>query len=233
MKGREMVDWLLVEYYFDLKGFAHKELFNECLYVWEVLARLPGYLERQARGMNNGTVSSGAYIENKESVFIGEGSVVEPGAYIKGPCIIGKNCVVRHGAYIRGNFICGDSCVIGHDTEIKQAVFLNGVHAAHFAYLGDSVLGNGVNLGAGTKCANLRLDRANVQVRKEGGFIDTGMHKLGAVMGDGVQTGCNSVMNPGVFLGKDVVCHPNTTVSGFVPSNHVVSSGVKSVISKR
>lgn len=219
-------------YFFDTKTFAHRDLLNGDFFVWEVLTKLPEYLTG-IKGSLKGTISSQAYLLNPETIIIGEGSVVEPGAYIKGPCIIGKNCMIRHGAYIRGFFICGDGCVIGHDTEIKNTLFLDGVHAAHFAYLGDSILGNHVNLGAGTKCANLRMDQGNIKIQREGASFDSGLRKFGAVMGDGAQTGCNSVTNPGTLLGKEVICYPGTTVSGFVPSNHIVKAASGSLIKKR
>ena len=145
---------------------------------------------------------SRSFLINPELISIGKGTVIEPGAYIKGPCIIGENCTVRHGAYIRGDFIAGNNCVIGHDTEVKNCVMLNDARAGHFAYLGDTVVGNDVNLGAGTKCANLKLDGRPIIVHCEGTRIATGVKKFGAILGDGAQTGCNTVTNPGTLLEK-------------------------------
>jgi bifunctional N-acetylglucosamine-1-phosphate-uridyltransferase/glucosamine-1-phosphate-acetyltransferase GlmU-like protein len=140
-----------------------------------------------------------------DAIFIGPGAVVEPGALIKGPSIIGTRTEVRQGAYIRGKCIIGDGCVVGHTSEMKSSVMLNGAKAGHFAYIGDSILGNDANLGAGTKLANLKLDNRTVRVTVKGAYIDTNLRKFGAVIGDGVEIGCNTVTNPGALLGKN--CH--------------------------
>ena len=155
-------------------------------------------------------------------ISIGQGSVIEPGAYIQGPCVIGKNCIVRHGAYIRGNVLTGDDCLIGHDTEVKQAILFNKARPAHFAYIGDSILGNGVNLGAGVKCANFKLDHSSIQLNISGKLVATGMRKLGALIGDGSQIGCNSVTNPGTLIGQEVRCYPCLTLQGFIPSRSLI-----------
>jgi len=149
-------------------------------------------------------------------ISIGQGVLIEPGAYIKSPTIIGDQTEVRHGAYIRGYCLIGANCVVGHVTEVKNSIFLNGAKAGHFAYLGDSILGNQVNLGAGTKLANLRFIKGEVSINTPKGLIKTGLRKLGAILGDQVQTGCNSVTNPGTLLGKKSMVIPNTTVpSGY------------------
>jgi NDP-sugar pyrophosphorylase family protein len=157
-----------------------------------------------------------AYLVNPELISIGEGTIVEPGAYIRGPCIIGRNCHIRHAAYIRGNVLVGDRCVVGHATELKSCILLNHARAAHFAFVGDSILGNDVNLGAGVKCANLRLDETPVTVRFHNESISTGLRKLGSIIGDGCQIGCNTVLNPGTLLGKHAKCYPCINVSGVV-----------------
>jgi NDP-sugar pyrophosphorylase family protein len=131
---------------------------------------------------------------------------------IKGPSIIGDYTEIRQGAYVRGDCLIGKNCVIGHTTEVKHSVFLNGSKAGHFAYIGDSILGRGVNLGAGTKLANLRFISGTVSIKIEGSLIDTGRRKLGALLGDNAQTGCNSVTNPGTLVALDSIIAPNTTV---------------------
>ncbi len=133
---------------------------------------------------------------------IGPGATVEPGAMIKGPGIIGPGCDIRQGAYVRGDVLFEAKCVIGHTTEVKHSIFLKGAKAGHFAYVGDSILGQEVNLGAGTKLANLRFAPGNVRLQHEGKQIDTGRRKLGAILGDRVQTGCNSVTNPGTLMAE-------------------------------
>lgn len=217
-------------YFFDLSNFAHAKLFENAQYPWNVLSLIETYLKALQLGKIEAKVSSHAYLEKKELISIGEGSIVEPGAYIQGPTVIGKNCVVRHGAYIRGNFIAGDNCVIGHDSEVKNSVFLQGAHAAHFAYVGDSIIGNKVNLGAGTKCANLRLDGGTIIIHYEGQRISTNLRKFGAILGDGTQIGCNAVTNPGTLMGQLVQCYPCTNVGGVIPTRSVVRPDVKLVV---
>jgi UDP-N-acetylglucosamine diphosphorylase / glucose-1-phosphate thymidylyltransferase / UDP-N-acetylgalactosamine diphosphorylase / glucosamine-1-phosphate N-acetyltransferase / galactosamine-1-phosphate N-acetyltransferase len=151
-----------------------------------------------------------------DRIYLGAGSVVEPGALIQGPTIIGSHTEVRQGAYVRGNCIIGNSCVVGHTTEIKASIMLNDAKAGHFAYIGDSILGHETNLGAGTKLANLKIKPGTVRVRAAADFIDTGLRKFGAVLGDHVEIGCNAVTNPGTLLGKGCLVFPVTSVpSGY------------------
>lgn len=160
-----------------------------------------------------------------ESFSIGEGVLVESGAMLKEPLIIGDNSEIRQGAYMRGYCLIGKRCVVGHTTEVKQSVFFDDARAGHFAYLGDSILGMNVNLGAGTKFANLRFLPGNVRVKTGGdaGIIDSGLRKLGAILGDNAQTGCNSVTSPGTLLGPGAILMPNTTASsGFHKENSVI-----------
>lgn len=219
--------------FFDLKSFAYADIFDGCSYAWEALTKISAYLKKQKLGKIEIDIPEGAYLINPELISIGKGSVVEPGAYIKGPCLIGENCTVRHGAYIRGDFIAGDKCVIGHDTEVKNAIMLNEAHAAHFAYLGDSILGNQVNLGAGTKCANLKLNRGSIVIHDGISRINTGLRKFGAIIGDASQIGCNAVTNPGTLIGKNVLCHPCLNIGGIIPANSEVKASSKAIICQK
>lgn len=135
-------------------------------------------------------------------VYIAEGAIVEPTALIQGPCVIGPKAEVRHGAYIRGNTWVGSNAVVGHTTEVKGSIFFDGAKAGHFAYVGDSILGRDVNLGAGTKLANLKLkgDAVKVKHPTTGELVSTGLRKFSSIMGDNSQTGCNSVLSPGTLL---------------------------------
>ncbi len=166
-----------------------------------------------------------------DRIEIGAGSLVEGGATIKAPTIIGARTEVRHGAYLRGQCLVGDRCVVGHATEVKHSIFLDDAKAGHFAYLGDSILGNDTNLGAGTKCANLKFLPGTIQLVMEGELVDTGLRKLGAILGDRTQTGCNSVTNPGTIIGRQSVLMPNTTApSGFHPAGQRIRTGLRSVV---
>ena len=151
-----------------------------------------------------------------DDIFVGPGCVVEPGALIKGPTIIGSNCDIRQGAYLRGHCLVGDRCVLGHTTEMKHSVMLNSAKAGHFAYIGDSILGNRTNLGAGTKLANLKITGTPVNIKINDKIYDTGLRKFGAIIGDDTETGCNSVTNPGTLLGRRCLVLPAISVkSGY------------------
>lgn len=202
----------LVDAIFNLDSFEHAKIFKGCTYAWEALARLAQFFEDQELGKIECPVPDGVTLVNPEQISIGKGTVIEPGAFIRGPCVIGRDCEIRHGAYIRGSVLAGNRCVIGHATEVKGSILLDDVSAGHFNYIGDSILGNRVNLGAGVKLANLRLDHNSVQVEK----ISTGLKKLGAILGDDTQLGCNAVTNPGTVTDKGVLCYPCAVLSGYV-----------------
>jgi hypothetical protein len=164
-----------------------------------------------------GTVLTG------EGIQLGKGVLIESGALIKGPAVLGDYTEVRQGAYLRGYCLTGTGCVLGHATEVKHSIFLDKAKAGHFAYIGDSILGNEANLGAGTKFANLRFLSGTIAVRTAEGLLDSGLRKFGAVLGDRAQTGCNSVTNPGTLLGPDSFLLPNSTArSGCHPPKSVL-----------
>lgn len=216
----------LLNAFFDIENFDFQEAFEGCTYAWDALGKLDQFLERADLGQINCPIPEGAYLVHPELIAIGEGTVIEPGAFIRGPCMIGKGCEVRHGAYIRGDVLIGDGCVIGHDTEVKRSILLDEVCVAHFNYVGDSILGNRVNLGAGVKLANLRLDQSTIQI--EG--LSTNLKKLGAIVGDGSQFGCNAVANPGTVMGPGAFCHPCAVIRGYIPPKAAVKSTQKMVI---
>jgi NDP-sugar pyrophosphorylase family protein len=208
------------ENFFEIDGIE-EDLFKDVEYVWETLKNLKTFLEKYVKPEIEGIIQGGVFIEGP--VYIGEGTVVEPFVYIKGPAYIGKNCEIRQGAYIRGNVYIGDNCVVGHCTEVKNSILLNGAKAPHFNYVGDSILGHKVNLGAGTKISNLKMGPSStVKISVNGEVYDTGLRKLGAIIGDESETGCNSVLNPGTILGKKVLVYPNASVRGYIPSNSIV-----------
>ncbi|MFZ0564762.1 MAG: LpxA family transferase [Chlamydiales bacterium] len=211
-------------YFFDLSKFGHASLFNETQPVWNALKKLEEYLLSHPLGHIEGLIHQGAYLINPEEISIGKETIVEAGAYILGPCVIGENCQIRHGAYVRGNVVTGNGCIIGHATEVKHAIFLDEAKAGHFAYIGDSIIGNRVNLGAGTKCANLRFDQEEVSILWGEKRIQTGLRKFGAILGDDAQTGCNSVTNPGTVIGKNSCLAPCLTAKGVIPENHILKA---------
>jgi NDP-sugar pyrophosphorylase family protein len=159
--------------FFSLEEYSHSELFAECEFVWEALLSLSSFFDSLKLGNIETDVPSSAHLVKPSLIYIGPRTIIEPGAYIEGPCFIDSDCQIRQGAYVRGKVITGKHCVIGHSTEIKHSILFNHCSLAHFNYVGDSILGNRVNLGAGTKCANLRLDRETVKVSFQGKKIDT------------------------------------------------------------
>lgn len=208
---------------FHLDDFAHRALFAGCAHAWEALGeRLEAYLDEHAVERLEGEVEDGAFVAGK--VHLAAGARIEAGAYVRGPAILGPGTVVRHGAYLRGYVLAGRECVLGHTTEVKGSVFLDEAKAAHFAYVGDSILGNRVNLGAGTKCANLKVFPGNVSVAlPRGGRADTGLRKLGALVGDDVEIGCNAVTAPGTVIGRGSRVYALTPLRGTVPPRTLVS----------
>jgi bifunctional N-acetylglucosamine-1-phosphate-uridyltransferase/glucosamine-1-phosphate-acetyltransferase GlmU-like protein len=170
-------------------------------------------------------IMPGAYLFD-DRIIIGTGTVIEPGALIKGPAVFGDNTEIRQGAYVRGDCLVGDGCVVGHTTEIKGSIMLDGAKAGHFAYIGDSILGKKVNLGAGTKLANLRVIGGTISIKSGRERFDTGRRKLGAIIGDQTETGCNSVTSPGTLLGPGSIVYPCVSVPpGYYPGRtHFMSS---------
>ena len=225
------------EDYFDLEGFEFRRLFEGCEYVWEALSKVGRFaLEyiTQTDGDDTvlGTVMNGAYIDDRNAVVVGEGTVIEPGAFVQGPAIIGKNCQIRHGAYIRGDVVIGNNCTVGHASELKNCIMLDTAQCPHFAYIGDSIVGRRSNLGAGTRLANVPVvsvkdgktgKRPSVKIKIEGKTYDTGLVKFGAIIGDGCQIGCNTVTNPGTLIGPNTLVYPNVSLkSGLYPGNQVI-----------
>ena len=163
----------------------------------------------------------GAFLFN-DQIIIGPGTVVEPGAFIKGPAVIGSHSEIRQGAYIRGDCLVGSRCVVGHTTEVKSSIMLDGAKAGHFAYIGDSILGKDVNLGAGTKLANLKMIPGSIMVTADKKRYDTRRRKLGAILGDRTETGCNSVTSPGTLIGPSSIVYSGVAIpGGYYPSRTI------------
>jgi UDP-N-acetylglucosamine diphosphorylase / glucose-1-phosphate thymidylyltransferase / UDP-N-acetylgalactosamine diphosphorylase / glucosamine-1-phosphate N-acetyltransferase / galactosamine-1-phosphate N-acetyltransferase len=159
-----------------------------------------------------------------DQIVIGKGTRILPGAVIEGPIWIGEDVEIRPGAYLRGGVYLGDGAVVGANTEVKRAIFLPGAKAPHLNYVGDSILGAKVNLGAGTVLSNFRHDGGEIRIPVEGApALATGRRKLGAILGDGVATGCNSVLNPGTIVGRETVLYPGVALrAGIYPENTVI-----------
>ncbi|MBO7393787.1 MAG: glucose-1-phosphate thymidylyltransferase [Abditibacteriota bacterium] len=226
------------EDFFDLTDFDCADIFDGCEFVWDALKKISVYLLHKNMSFSSkeqrikGVVMRGAVIEDDDTVHIGEGTVVEPGAFIRGPVWIGKNCKIRHGAYLREDVIVGDNCVVGHGCELKNVIMLPTAQCPHLAYVGDSILGRHTNLGAGTIVSNLQLysekdpdtgKRPPIILTADNEIYDTDLAKFGAIVGDGAQTGCNTTLNPGCLMGKNTVVYPNVSLpKGYYPEGKVI-----------
>ncbi|MDX1688578.1 MAG: hypothetical protein R3248_11385 [Candidatus Promineifilaceae bacterium] len=221
------------EDFFDLSDPLVDALFEGCTYVWEAVGKIRWHTRRLTRDRRKvlGDIEPGAFVSER-AVYIAEGARIEPGAYVLGPAYIGAGAVVRHGAFVRENVIMFPGSVLGHASEAKNSLFLPRAHAPHFNYVGDSILGHRVNLGAGTKLSNLTMvstkdpqtgERPTLTLTVDGELYDTGLAKLGAILGDDVQTGCNAVLNPGVLLGPRTLVYANVSVrKGYYPPRVIV-----------
>lgn len=205
------------ENFFDLSTFEYRDIFNEINYVWEVLPKIKDYIEMQFK---SGLLKPNYKARN--DVYVGDGTIIAEGAVIEGPAIIGKYALLGHGSFIRGNCIIGSNVQLGHAVEVKGSIFLNDSKAAHLNYIGDSIVGNKVNISGGTILANYRLDKKTVMVTDEGNKIETGLEKFSSIVGDGTNIGVNAVLNPGTILGKNTVVYPLISVKGAHKDNEVI-----------
>ncbi len=208
--------------FFTISNSAHASFIYEYDFVWEILPNLESYIQTCSLGSIAIDIPTHCTLVNPELISIAEGTVIDPYALIEGPCVIGKNCHIRHGAYVRKGSLIGDHCVVGHSSEIKQSILLDGACAPHFNYVGNSLIGRDVNLGAGAICANFRFDSKEVVIHSPGKRIPTGLKKMGAIIGDEVQIGCHCVLNPGTVIGPKALCYPMLHISGYVESGSVV-----------
>jgi NDP-sugar pyrophosphorylase family protein len=211
--------------FFDLTQTAHKALFKDVHHVWEAIAEIKDYIKQHLPAPKiEGEILGAPHIG--KHVVIGPNTIVEPGAYIMGPAWIGANCRIRHGAYIRENVIAGDECVLGNSCEFKNCLLFNEAQVPHFSYVGDSILGYKVHLGAGVILSNLKLDKTSIVVRHDNQSIDTGLKKFGAIIGDKCEIGCNAVINPGSILGKNSILYPGSIWKGVLPENSIARASI-------
>lgn len=210
-------------------GIPEELKYFKVLSFWEIITSLKAFfLKYESMGQKLSSIPDSVFLENEDFITIEKNVYLERGAYIKGPCIIREGAEIRHGAYIRGNVIIGKRSIVGHGTEVKNSIFFENAKAAHFAYIGDSILGNDVNVGAGVICANFRFDGKNIKAEGE----DTGTNKLGAILGDKVSVGCNAVLSPGTMIGPNSIIWPCTHISGRIESNSMVKASPKQEIIK-
>ena len=200
----------------DLNETIAKDLFEGKTYPWEVLPEIGDFILKLGQ-----TLSEEEYDHPSEDVWIAKSAKVAPTACINGPVIIGKEAEVRHCAFIRGNAIVGEGAVVGNSTELKNVILFNKVQVPHYNYVGDSVLGYKSHMGAGSITSNVKSDKKLVVVKAGGEKIETGMKKFGAMLGDEVEVGCGSVLNPGTVVGSHSNIYPLSSVRGFVPAHSI------------
>lgn len=204
-----------------------KELFNGLTYPWEALPLIKDFIIRLGQSL-----PEDKYEQVKENVWIAKSATVFPSAYINGPAIIDEEAEVRQCAFIRGNAIVGKKAVVGNSTELKNVVLFNNVQVPHYNYVGDSVLGYKAHMGAGSITSNVKSDKTLVVVKDGKEQIETGLKKFGAMLGDNVEVGCNSVLNPGSVIGKETNIYPTSMVRGYIPA-HSIFKNAENIVEKQ
>ena len=201
---------------YNLNETIAKELLEKLVYPWEALPKISEFIILFGKKLD-----SNIYELKDENIWIAKSAKVMPSAYIKGPAIIGENAEIRHCAFIRGNVIIGNNAVVGNSTELKNVILFNKVQVPHYNYVGDSILGYKAHMGAGAITSNVKSDKKLVIVKNNTEEIETGLKKFGAMIGDNVEVGCGSVLNPGSVIGKNTNIYPLLSVRGVVPENSI------------
>ncbi len=201
---------------YNLDETIAKDLLEKFEYPWEVLPHIEEFIIETGKNL-----SKDLYKEVSENVWVHKTANVFPSAYIKGPAIICENAEVRHCAFIRGKAIVGKNAVVGNSTELKNVIIFNNVQVPHYNYVGDSILGYKSHMGAGSITSNVKSDKKLVVIKSKDEKIETGLKKIGAMLGDNVEVGCGSVLNPGTIIGRNTNIYPLSSVRGVVPANSI------------
>ncbi len=211
-----MLEEMKTENLYDLKETIAASLLEKAEYPWEALGGIKAFiLELGSR------LSPERFEKRGEDVWVAKSAIVAPTACINGPCIIDEEAEVRHCAFVRGSAIIGKKAVVGNSTELKNVILFNRVQVPHYNYVGDSILGFKAHMGAGSITSNVKSDKTLVVVKTREAEVETGLKKFGAMLGDGVEVGCNSVLNPGTVVGRNTNIYPLSRVRGFVPANSI------------
>ena len=212
---------------YNLEETIASKIFEGLTYPWEALPKIEDFIIELGN-----TLSTEEYNKVGEDVWIAKSATVAPTAYIKGPAIIGKNAEIRHCAFIRGKAIVGEGAVVGNSTELKNVILFNKVQVPHYNYVGDSILGYKAHMGAGSITSNVKSDKKLVIVKNEKEKIETGLKKFGAMIGDEVEVGCGSILNPGTIIGKHTNIYPLSSIRKVVPANSIYKNQ-NEVVEKR
>lgn len=201
---------------YNLEETIAKELLESVTYPWEALPKIEEFILKIGEKLDKEK-----YEKKGENIWIAKSAKIAPTAYINGPAIIGENAEIRHCAFIRGKAIVGEGAVVGNSTELKNVILFNKVQVPHYNYVGDSILGYKSHMGAGSITSNVKSDKKLVIVKKGKETIETGLKKFGAMLGDNVEVGCGSVLNPGTVIGSNTNIYPLSSVRGVVPKNSI------------
>ena len=204
---------------FDLNETIAAELFSGVDYPWEVLAQIKEFIVKLGE-----TLDPQVYEKKGEHVWIAKSATVFPSAYIGDYCIIDEEATVRHCAFIRECAIIGKGATVGNSTELKNVVLFNKVEAPHYNYVGDSILGFHAHMGAGSITSNIKADRKNIIIKSGDEHLETGLRKIGAILGDYAEIGCNAVLNPGTVVGAHSNVYPTTCARGVIPTGHILKN---------
>ncbi len=205
-----------IEELYSLEHTLAGEYLSGFTYPFEALAGIQDLIRSIGKGL-----PKEEYEEVSPEVWVHESAKVAPTAYLGAPCIIGKGTEVRHGAFIRGSALVGENCVVGNSVELKNVILFDGVQVPHYNYVGDSILGYKAHMGAGSITSNVKADKSLVVIKDGGGQMETKLKKVGAMLGDFVEVGCNSVLNPGTVIGKNSNVYPLSSVRGVIPANSI------------
>ncbi len=216
MMSQTKVQTLEISHLFDLTQTIAAEIFEGCVYPWEVLPKISSFIIELGQRL-----SLEEYIFIEPNVWIAKSAKVAPSALIQGPTIIGKDAEIRHCAFIRGNAIVGEGSVVGNSTELKNVILFNKVQVPHYNYVGDSVLGYKSHMGAGAITSNVKADKTLISIKIDGNVFDTGLKKIGAILGDHVEVGSNTVLNPGTIVGRSSHIYPLSMVRGYVKEKSI------------
>ncbi len=204
---------------YDLDKTIARDIFEGLIYPWEVLPKIKDYILELGA-----TLDKDLYDRHGEDIWIAKSAKVFDSAYIGGPCIIDADAEIRHCAFIRGSAIVGKGCVVGNSVELKNVILFDKVQVPHYNYVGDSILGYRSHMGAGSITSNVKSDKTLVVIKSTDEQIETGLKKVGAMLGDNVEVGCNSVLNPGTVLGRGCSVYPTSSVRGFIPAGCIYKS---------
>lgn len=202
--------------FLDISQTIATDIFQDITYVWEAIPKIKEFI------LNIGkTLPKDEYNMVSENVWVSKYADISKTAHIEGPTIIQKNAQIRHCAFIRGSVIVGENSVVGNSTELKNCILFNNVQVPHFNYIGDSILGYKSHFGAGAITSNVKSDKSNISVNIDNTKIDTGLRKFGAIVGDYVEIGCNTVLNPGTIIGKNSTIYPLSMLRGVINENMI------------